>query len=202
LIPEVVQAAYRKKPPKPIVVTEPWYEFVEGNPTAADVRFGGWSAVLSGAAGHSYGGGHIWRAHVPEAPAARGAWPLELSFDRDTLDYPGAKSLSFMARFLREIDWWALEPHPELVHENPSRYCGAVPGRQYVVYLRWGGVVRLDLRPSSPEQQFQFRWIDLVEEQVKRTAKIPGGDVREFRAPEGYPGTEHYKDWVLHVVSQ
>ena len=30
------------------MVTEPWYEFVEGNPTAADIRFGGWSAMLSG----------------------------------------------------------------------------------------------------------------------------------------------------------
>jgi len=26
-------------PPKPVVVTEPWYEFIEGNPTAMDVRF-------------------------------------------------------------------------------------------------------------------------------------------------------------------
>ena len=48
-IPRVVEDAYARKPPKPIVVTEPWYEFVEGNPTAADVRFGAWSAVLSGA---------------------------------------------------------------------------------------------------------------------------------------------------------
>ena len=68
LIPRIVDAAYRQQPAKPIVVTEPWYEFIEGNPTAADIRFGGWSAVLSGAAGHSYGGGHVWLAHVPESP--------------------------------------------------------------------------------------------------------------------------------------
>jgi hypothetical protein len=200
LTPRIVKAAYERKPAKPIVVTEPWYEFVEGNPTAADIRFGGWSAILSGAAGHSYGGGHVWRAHVPEAPASRGAWPLELEFDRDTLDYPGARSLSFMARFLRDIDWWTLDPHPELVHENPSRYCGAMPGRQYVVFLRWGGVVQLDLRPSSPDQQFEFRWIDLVEEKVRRTGEVSGGDIREFRSPEDYPGVEQYKDWVLYVV--
>ena len=200
LIPDITTAAYKRQPAKPIVVTEPWYEFIEGNPTAADIRFGGWSAMLTGAAGHSYGGGHVWRAHVPEAPASRGAWPLELEFDRDTLDYPGAQSLSFMAKFLRGIDWWTLEPHPELVHENPLRYCGAVPGRQYVVFLRWGGTVRLDLRPSSPEQQFEYRWIDLVNEQVKRTGQTSGGDIREFNPPEDYPGVEQYKDWVLYVV--
>ena len=202
LIPHIVTGSYERQPAKPIVVTEPWYEFVEGNPPAVDVRFGGWSAILSGAAGHSYGGGHVWRAHVPEAPASRGAWPLELTFDRDTLDYPGARSLSFMAKFLRGIDWWTLEPHPELVHGNPSRYCGAVPGRQYVVFLRWGGVVRVDLRPSSSEQQFEFRWIDLVDEQVKRTGEVSGGDIREFRPPEDYPGVEQYKDWVLYVVKR
>ena len=200
LIPGVVKDAYERKPAKPIVVTEPWYEFVEGNPTAADLRFGGWSAILTGAAGHSYGGGHVWRAHVPEAPASRGAWPLELAFDRDTLDYPGARSLSFMVKFLRGIDWWILEPHPELVHDNPSRFCGAAPGRQYVVFLRWGGVLRLDLRPSSAEQQFEFRWIDLVDEKVKRTGQVSGGDIREFRAPEDFPGVEQYKDWLLYVV--
>jgi hypothetical protein len=200
LTPDIITAAYQRQPAKPIVVTEPWYEFVEGNPTAAEIRFGGWSAILTGAAGHSYGGGHVWRAHVPEAPASRGAWPLELEFDRDTLDYPGARSLSFMAKFLRGIDWWSLEPHPELVRENPSRYCAAVSGRQYVVFLRWGGTVRLDLRPSSPEQQFEYRWIDLVNEQVKRTGETSGGDIREFNPPEDYPGVEQYKDWILYVV--
>ncbi|MFC1597755.1 DUF4038 domain-containing protein [Planctomycetota bacterium] len=200
LTPWIIENAYRKQPAKPIVVTEPWYEFIEGNPTATDIRFGGWSAVLSGAAGHSYGGGHVWRTHVPEAPAGRGAWPLELGFDTDTLDYPGARSLSFMAKFLRSIDWWLLEPHPELVHENSSRYCAAVPGREFVVYLRWGGVVKLDLRPSSADGQFKFRWIDLVEEKVKRTGMVAGGAIREFHPPEDYPGVEQYKDWILHVT--
>ncbi len=199
LIPGVVAASYARQPAKPIVVTEPWYEFIEGNPPAADVRFGGWSAILSGAAGHSYGGGHVWQAHVPEAPASRGTWPLEMEFDRDTLEYPGARSLSFMAQFLRSTDWWMLEPHPELVHANPSPYCGADPGQLYVVFLRFGGAVQLDLRPSTVDQQFEFRWIDLVNEKVKHTGEIQGGDIREFHAPEDYPGAEQYKDWILHV---
>jgi hypothetical protein len=100
---------------------------------------------------------------------------------------------------LRGIDWWLLEPHPELVLENPSPYCGAVPGKEYVVYLRWGGVAKIDLRPSFDRDEFEFRWIDLVEQKVRRTGTVPGGAVREFRPPEDYPGVVDWKDWVLHV---
>jgi len=199
LIPLIVRSAYSRKPAKPIVVTEPWYEFVEGNPRAPDIRFGGWSAILSGAGGHSYGGGHVWRAHVPESPEPKDIWSLERQFKRNTLDYPGAKSLSFMARFLRGIDWWKLEPHPELVHDNPSRYCAAAPGREYVVYLRWGGSVKLDLRPSSADEEFEFKWIDLTDENVKRTGTIAGGAIRTIRPPEDFPRVRGHKDWVLHV---
>lgn len=202
LIPWIVRGAYACKPAKPIVVTEPWYEFVEGNPTAADVRFGGWAAMLSGAAGHSYGGGHEWRAHVPEAPEPKDIWPLERSFDRSTLDYPGARSLSFMAKFLRGIEWWKLEPRPDLVREYASRHCLAEAGRQYVVYLRWGGSVKIDLRPSSPGDKFELRWIDLTDEKVKQTITVPGGAVRVIRPPGDFPRLLQSKDWVLHAVKK
>lgn len=198
LIPSIVEHAYRQQPAKPIVVTEPWYEFIQGNPTAADIRFGTWSAILSGAAGHSYGGGHVWKAHVPEAPAGKDSWPMELGFETNTLDYPGAKSLGFMAKFLKSIDWWRLQPHPEMVLENPSRYCSAMPGELYLVYLRWGGAVKLDLRPSSPEDQFEYRWLDLAADKAGKASTVQGGGVREFQAPGDYPAPS--KDWVLHVT--
>ncbi len=199
MIPRVVADAYRRRPAKPIVVTEPWYEFLEGNPTAVDIRFGAWSAILSGAAGHTYGGGHVWRAHVPEAPAEEGPWPLEMGFERDTLDYPGATSIGFMARTLRAMRWWRLEPHPELLLENPSPYCAAVPGEEYVAFLRWGGAAKLDLRPSAGDDRLEFRWIDLSEERIRKTGEVAGGAIREFRPPESFPGVKHWKDWVLHV---
>ena len=128
MIPLVVAADYARTPAKPVVVTEPWYEFIEGNPAAEDVRFGAWSAMLSGAAGHTYGGGHVWWAHVPESPANQGNWPLHREFDTDTLDYPGASGVGFMGRFLRGLEWWKLEPHPERVSEYPAKFCAAAPG--------------------------------------------------------------------------
>jgi hypothetical protein len=199
MIPLVISADYARTPPKPTVVTEPWYEFIEGNPPGEDVRYAAWSAILSGAAGHTYGGGHIWWAHVPESPTSQGAWPLHKEFDTDTLDYPGAVGIGFLSKFLHSIEWWNLEPHPELVSAYPSRLCAAVPGKELVVYLRWTGAVTLDLRPSSPEATFDFKWLDLVARAESKQGTVMGGAPREFSAPEGYPRNPENKDWVLHV---
>lgn len=122
MIPDVVAEAYAKEPAKPIVVTEPWYEFVEGNPTAMDIRLAAWGAILSGAAGHTYGGGHVWLAHVPESPAGGGPWPLEKSFDNNTLNYAGAVSMSHVSTFFKNVSWWKLSPHPDLLQEYPDKY--------------------------------------------------------------------------------
>jgi hypothetical protein len=199
LIPWVVERSCRHRPPKPVVVTEPWYEFVEGNPTAADIRFGAWSAMLSGAAGHSYAGGHVWKAHVPESPVRPDMWPMEMGFETNTLDYPGARSLSFMASFLRSLPWWELDPHPELVTENASRYCAAIPGKRYVVYLRWGGAAKIDLCHSSENETLSYEWLDLADAKVREGGVVHGGAVRAFQAPGDSPGTAQSKDWVLHI---
>jgi hypothetical protein len=199
MIPLVVAADYARTPAKPVVVTEPWYEFVEGNPPAEDIRFGAWSAMLSGAAGHTYGGGHVWWAHVPEAPSDQGEWPLHQGFDKDTLDYPGAASIGFMARFLKSIEWWKLAPHPELVSNYPARYCAAIPGSRLAVFARWGGVLKLDLRPSSNRDRFAYTWTDLTAGKEAAKGSVAGGEVRAFHAPEDYPRHPHYKDWLLYV---
>jgi hypothetical protein len=199
LIPWIVANAYAKKPAKPVVVTEPWYEFIEGNPTAMDIRFASWSAVMSGAAGHSYGGGHTWRAHLPERPKVVGTWPMDTSFDVNTLGYPGAVSVGFMGRYLRKLEWWKLEPHPELVSENPSHYCLADPGREYLFFLRYGGSVKLDLREFPEPREFFYQWTDLVKSQDSRSGTIKGGRIAEIKCPEDYPNVVNFKDWILQI---
>jgi hypothetical protein len=199
MIPDVVSEAHAKSPAKPIVVTEPWYEFVEGSAPAMDIRFAAWGAMMSGAAGHTYGGGHVWLAHVPESPAGGGPWPLEKGFDNNTLDYAGARSMSYFARFFKSIEWWKLAPHPELLAEYPDKYCIAVPGDEYVVYLRWGGNVKVDLRPSSEDDTFEYTWFDPSTGKSLPVKTVKGGDVRDFRSPGGYPAQLEFKDWVLRV---
>jgi len=202
LTPWIITNAYNKQPAKPVVVTEPWYEFIEGNPTAMDIRFGAWSAVMSGAAGHSYGGGHIWRVHLPERPTGVGSWPMDTSFAANTMLYPGAVSVGFMGKFLRNLEWWKMEPHPELVMENPSPYCLANPGNEYLVYLRYGGSVRIDLRAYPGSSEFTYTWTDLINSLDTKKGTITGGAIVEIKCPEDYPGFVNFKDWILHIKKQ
>lgn len=199
MIPDVVAEAYAKKPAKPIVVTEPWYEFIEGNPTPMDVRLAAWGAMMAGAAGHTYGGGHVWRGHVPEAPAAGPPWPIEESFETNTLDYAGARSMGHLATFFNQVEWWKLAPHAELVQEYPDKYCLAQPGTQYVVYLRWGGGAKVDLRPSSENDTFEYRWFNPDTGEFLTPGTVKGGGVRYFASPNSYPAQLQYADWVLHI---
>jgi len=199
LIPEIIKTAYARQPAKPVVVTEPWYEFVEGNPTAMDIRFATWSAIMSGAAGHSYGGGHVWKAHLPENRTGIDAWPIDTSVKTNTMLYPGAVSVGFAGKFLRNLQWWRLEPHPELADENPSHYCLADPGREYLFYLRYGGSVKIDLTKYSVSMKFLYQWTDLVNNRNSGQGTLSGGKVIEIKCPEDYPGTLMFKDWLLHI---
>jgi hypothetical protein len=202
MIPGVVSEEYGRQPAKPIVVTEPWYEFIEGNPTGMDIRFAAWSAILSGAAGHTYGGGHVWLASVPEAPGGGGSWPYEKGFDRTTFDYEGALSMKYLADFFRKINWWEMSPHPEMVKEYPQPFCLAKPGEEYVLYLRYGGVVKLTIDSKSASGTFAYQWYNPGTGKYYEIRKLQGKELLSFSCPESYPGVTNYKDWVLHIYKE
>ena len=202
MIPYIISEEYSLKPAKPVVVTEPWYEFIEGNPTDMDVRFAAWSAILSGAAGHTYGGGHVWLASVPEAPGGGGTWPYEKGFERTTYDYEGAMSMKHLASFFRNVKWWKMAPHPELVKEYPQPFCLANPGEEYVIYLRYGGVAKLAMDEPAAEKRYKYHWINPATGKVYDIKSIQGDSILQFSAPESYPGNPDYKDWVLYIYKE
>lgn len=199
MTPKIISADRNREPAKPTLVTEPWYEFVEGNPSGKEVRFGAWSSVLSGAAGHTYGGGHVWLAHLPESPAGGGPWPLEESFDVNTLDYEGARSMSYLADFFDEVKWWKMEPAPELIRDYREPYCLANKGEEYVVYLRWGGPATINLSHTGEQAVFKYRWFNPATGEFHPEGEIKGGGVRIISPVEDYPGRDEFRDWVLHI---
>jgi hypothetical protein len=202
MIPMVISEEYRRKPAKPIVVTEPWYEFIEGNPTGMDVRFAAWSAILSGAAGHTYGGGHVWLASVPESPGGGGPWPIEKGFARTTYDYEGAVSMKHLADFFKNIKWWNMAPHPELVGEYPQPFCLARPGEEYVVYARYGGTLKIKMDDSAASQKFKYHWFNPATGKVYESRTVQGNKFVQFNCPESYPNVPDYKDWVLYICKE
>jgi hypothetical protein len=125
---------------------------------------------------------------------------MDTSFTANTMLYPGAISVGFMGKYLRNLEWWRLEPHPELMLENPSPFCLADPGTEYLFYLRYGGSVKIDLTAYPASSEFTFSWTDLVNNSESKKGVISGGSITEIKCPEDYPGTVNFKDWVLHVV--
>jgi hypothetical protein len=201
MIPLVVSQQYNLKPSKPIVVTEPWYEFIEGNPTGMDIRFAAWSAMLSGAAGHTYGGGHVWLASVPEAPGGGGTWPYEKGFERTTYDYEGAVSMKHLASFFRDKKYWEMAPHPELIREYPQPFCLANPGKEYVIYLRYSGTAKLVMDEEAASKEYQYQWFNPGTGKFYDMKKIKGSRLLSFSCPESYPAVVNFKDWVLYIKS-
>jgi len=202
MIPLVVSEEYKRKPSKPIVVTEPWYEFIEGNPTGMDIRFAAWSAILSGAAGHTYGGGHVWLASVPESPGGAGSWPIEKGFARTTYDYEGAESMHHLADFFKTVNWWNMAPHPELIVEYPQSFCLAKPGEEYVVYLRYAGTFKIRMDDSAASEKYKYHWYNPASGKVYDSKIIQGNHLLQFNCPESYPDVPEYRDWVLYVSKE
>ena len=199
MIPMIVSEAYERNPIKPVVVTEPWYEFVEGNPTGMDIRFAAWSSILSGAAGHSYGGGHVWWAHVPESPSSVGSWPLEVEFNRTTYDYEGAVSMGILSHFFKEIEWWNMIPHPELILEYPQPFCLAKPGEEYLIYLRYGGSPVINLGTDATGRNYAYFWFNPATGKKYDSQVITGKEFIRLNCPEMYPGVTELRDFVLYI---
>lgn len=199
LTPYIVRDSYRRDPPKPVVVTEPWYEFVEGNPTGMDIRFGAWSAFLSGAAGHSYAGGHVWKAHVPESPMGPDAWPMDPDFGVNTMDYPGAVSMGVMSKFLHELEWWRFEPSPHLMLDYPGPLCATIRGEKILAYLRYGGGARIDFRDFPETDSFRVTWLNPSNGEKHISAVSSTGKTGFINSPTSYPGTPEYRDWVMLI---
>jgi hypothetical protein len=202
MIPMVVTEEYNRIPAKPVVVTEPWYEFIEGKAGGKDIRFGAWSAILSGAAGHSYGGGHVWLASVPESPAGEGDWPMEKGFENTTYDYEGAVSMKNVASFFRTVKWWTMKPHPELVLEYPQPFCLANPGEEYVIYLRYGGVAKIRMDGPAASAKYSYQWYNPASGKLYDPRVIQGGEIIEFHCPESFPAVPDYADWVLYLIKE
>jgi hypothetical protein len=122
---------------------------------------------------------------------------METDFAVNTLDYPGARAVAFMAKTLRALEWWRLEAHPELIQESPSPFCAAELGRTYVAYLRHGGVLKVDLRGANEIESFHVRWVDLAEEREAPAREVSGGGIRVLNPPVDDLGARQAKEYVL-----
>jgi hypothetical protein len=102
-----------------------------------------WSALLSGAAGHTYGANGIWQVNTEEKPF--GPSPHGSSWGNTpwTVAYrlPGSRHSAMGKRILEGHEWWRIEPHPEWLDAKWSKddelqpLAAGIPGELRIVYL-------------------------------------------------------------------
>jgi hypothetical protein len=140
-----IQREYAHQPPMPTLIAEVSYEGILHYSGAEVQRFAFWSAVLSGAAGHTYGANGLWQMNTREQPFGASPWggnwgnmPWE-----EAARLPGAAQLGLARRLLERYEWWCFEPHQEWVSPagSPTQikwpFAAGIPGQVRVIYMYW-----------------------------------------------------------------
>jgi hypothetical protein len=107
--------------------------------------------------------------------------------------------MKHLAEFFKNIRWWDMAPHPELVQEYPQPLCLANPGEEYVLYLRYAGTVKVRMNESAASGQYQYYWFNPATGKSYDPQTIQGNSILEFSCPGSYPDVPDYRDWVLYI---
>jgi len=94
------------------------------------------------------------------------------------------RSLAHLVHFFTQLEWWKLEPHPELAGEGSL--CLAEPGRCYVVYQPQGGPATVALAAGT----YRAAWFN---PRSRKYTPLPPVQATRWTSPAP-PGPE---DWVL-----
>jgi uncharacterized protein DUF4038 len=151
---EAVQEALSRHPRKPVINGEGAYEGLCGANWQETQRFLFWSHLLSGAAGHTYGGHGLWAFNTPDYPATFGGEPKPPWWEVAAL--PGGRQVGLGGRILGRLPWCEFAPHPEWVEpcQCPDDLC--------LPYAAGNNDVRVFYFPSKavgrkPEYSIQLR---------------------------------------------
>lgn len=143
---------YALTPAKPVVHSEGFYENIrDEGATPGQIRWQAWTALLNGAAGHTYGADGVWQFYDPAAPAGQqGSRPYNGTTGLSALSAPGSAQLKHVRDFFAGKAWWTLEPRREWLRVNGAApatptetdlsapHLAAAAGSLYVAYLPAG----------------------------------------------------------------
>jgi hypothetical protein len=161
---------WQRPPVKPVINIEAMYD-AHGHNDAPnwrehDARKLGWITWLSGSRGYTYGAGDV----PPKVPGgAGGVWRFNTDTDaydhwRKALRWPSAEQMTHLRDFFAGVEWWRLEPAPELVKnqadEAPRKMVASRSphGDLVVAYLPDNVEVVLDL--TEAREGLVGRWFN------------------------------------------
>ncbi|HOX85097.1 MAG TPA: DUF4038 domain-containing protein [bacterium] len=156
---------------KPVVNGE--YGYAGWN-TDDDVRIGAWEVLTAG--------GYITAGFFTTFAPDKGGWDLNANLQQQL-------ELQFINSFFDDTHWWEMNPHDELTNNGT---CLAAPGKEYIIYSRYGGPVAVNLSHVNSTSTIQVEWLNPRELTYSERFEVQGGASRSFTPP--FSG-----DWVLHI---
>jgi hypothetical protein len=217
-VSESIFKDYQKMPHKPVIMAEPGYEYFRpGNWDRQDyreidgnlARLQAWSAILCGAAGHTYGAWGVWQFYEPNHPQP-GSDGKNTGHWADRMDGEGARDMQHLRNFFTsdELDWTRLAPRRDCLLVNasapawPSRrdftplHCAAEIGRSYVVYIPSGNSGKTITVTHLAQNNYRARWFNPRNGEYIEIDNRPEG-VNQWTLPSLPDG----QDWVLLLSS-
>ncbi|MDQ3256738.1 MAG: glycoside hydrolase family 140 protein [Acidobacteriota bacterium] len=188
---------YNRKPAKPFILAESYYER-ERNHTGADrIRRQGYWTILSGGAGYAYGNFPVY--------AFDDNW-------QSALEDPGARHLAHLSKLFAAHDWHNLVP--DFDHEVVVDGYGVFGAANYVTAARSsdGALVMAYVPPigtnvrtltvdmSKLKNKADAKWFNPASGSYTEIGAFANSGNRQFKTP-GNNG-DNQNDWVLVIESQ
>ena len=196
---------YARTPAKPVLDGEPGYEahpagfrMENGYLDDYDNRKSLYWALLSGAAGHTYGCHAVWQMYGAKHAAInhpRLPW-------RDSLELPGARQMH-LARQILGPSWGHLVPDSSLIVAQPAQDGKALEHAHLAAVREANGArayiycpldAQFEVNTADlPDVRLRASWIDPRTGAVTPIEEFGRGAKRTFQAPGGGP------DWLLQL---
>jgi len=128
----------RREPRIPVLNGEPCYEGIMGGGWQEMQRFLFWTAITTGACGHTYGAQGMWAMSSRDEPFLGTTANWGDGYWQDVMHYAGSKQVALGRRFFEQYPWHVFEPMQEpLLAELKREYAFAmgIPGKIAVYYL-------------------------------------------------------------------
>lgn len=210
----LIDQAWSKEPPKPVIDLEPAYEhitdaLVEVTPGVrlvddADVRRQAYQALFAGAAGHAYGCSEVYEFYTDAQGKAK--WTVGTHW-REALQFPGAGQLRHLRTLMEDLPMQGRVPDQSLIGGPASddmtqrrRAIRSAGGDRLYIYLPQGGRVTLTAQSlAAHPAPVRCAWHD------PRTGARIAADAAKAGAPPGEPldvtspTSGRGQDWVLVV---
>ena len=200
---KTLEADYARKPPKPVVNIEPWYERCTWKTPPVDdwdVRLQAYQSVFAGACGHTYGHYDIWPLDSPGLEYGK-RW-------REALAVPGRMQMRYLRQLMESQPQSGRVPLPKFVTRRdgssgvPSLVTeriaatGGADGSWAFVYTPRGASFSVALGQLKG-QQFQAHWFDPRTGQRQSLGELDKLGRQVFHPP-GEPGPGN--DWILTLT--